>query len=241
MLGAFLKDLVVEEVDEVTSDKDGETVVLEMAAKLPAESARALKNYVVVGKDTNGVAQNLIDALSKAGSRHSKADMASLQEMGAYVATTKKHLDKMGKAHDKAVEAHGEVEKCADGMGKCMKALGIDPDTAGGEEVEDENSPGKETGKDKDKDAEKMHKALIQSNATVEALQGVITKLTTDLDVIGKRLAVVEKEPVSNPKGVKLIVEKRNEEPNSGSASVDADTPYVTPTRISPIEMKRRR
>ena len=241
-LGAFLKALVEEEVDEITEDgEDGDIDgMLEMAAKLPQDSARAIKTIVEAGKRSVKKTARLIAALEKAGARHSKADTENLNQMSEYVATVGEHLDKMAKAHQKAVDAHGEITKCAEGMGKCMKALGIDPDVKGGKEVVDEDTHG-EPGDDKDPKAEKMVKfvRLEEENA---ALRSLVEKVTAQLGDVNKRLAVVEKEPVANPKGVigVGIVQKRNGVDESGEP-VDAESPTnIRPARVSPMEYKRQ-
>jgi len=243
-LGAFLVSLVTEEVDEVTGGTEADyAATFELAVKLPADSARAVaKAFGKTASAGNKRIVGLIEALEKAGARHSKDDAEHLATLSGYVATIGEHLDKMAKAHAKAEDAHDEIQKCHDGMDKCMKSLGIDPDVTGGKEVEDEDTHGKPDG-DKDPAAEKMVKMAMENQANTDALKGVIDRLTAQLDTVNKRLSVVEKEPVTNPKGVigAGIVQKRNGIQESGDESVDAETPVnIRPAGVSPMEYKRQ-
>jgi hypothetical protein len=115
----WLKSMVEEETGEITEPHAVD--LMAMAAKLPEDHAVALAKYALKAmKSDNPASMGLVNALGKAGARHSKTDAAHLSKLKEAHEGMADGMKKLGKALDGIEEAHNGLGKCHEEMGKCM-------------------------------------------------------------------------------------------------------------------------
>lgn len=241
-LGEFLCDLCEEETKELAMGDDMETVA-SMAMSMRPDHAESLVK-VLQKSEKDRLAKNteatpsewqveIIEALEKAGRRHSTADAGRLATMQDHVDDMHGHLGKMHKMHkdmeettasmgDSTHAEHvtkmkgqlirmgkcmGKADETHNGMQECMKGLGVGAEGAGGQN----GSPPEPT--------EKMVKLEADNAALVKS----VGTITTAFEAVQKRLEVLEKQPKIDGKRPAIFsLEKGNDLPQPGTEDDDA-------------------